>query len=70
MKLAPGFFKNSKPARATLNVPMRSISTTVRKAFDDMPSAGATKLPAAPETSTSIGPSFSLADFRTASTSA
>jgi hypothetical protein len=47
----------STAAREALNEPSRSISTTVRKPLADSFSAGARKLPAAPQTSTSIAPS-------------
>ena len=40
----------------TLKVPSRSMSTTALKPFGLMSLASAGKLPAAPETSTSIGP--------------
>ena len=54
----------SCPARKTLKVPCRSMSMTVLKAFADMPTAGTTKLPAAPEISTSMGPRDSTAVLR------
>src|SRR6516165_2267654 len=50
---APGRFRCSKDARRTLNVPKRSISTTALNPRADMFRAGATKLPAAPDTTTS-----------------
>ena len=56
---APGRASKSWQPRNTLNVPLRSMSTTVRNAFADMPSAGARKLPAAPEMTMSIDPNFS-----------
>jgi hypothetical protein len=54
--LAPGFFRNPWHAFITWTVPIRSISTTLRKAFADMPLRLAGKFPAAPETSTSKSP--------------
>ncbi len=47
---------------------MRSISTTVLKPLDDMPSAGATKFPAAPEITMSNLPRRSWACFIAVST--
>ena len=53
---APGWRRCACASRATLKLPSRSMSTTVLKALGDMSSALARKLPAAPETSTSMGP--------------
>jgi len=53
---APGRRRNWNEARSTLKVPIRSMSTTVLNPLADMPSAGATKLPAAPEITVSISP--------------
>ena len=57
---APGFLRNSNPARQVLNVPFRSISTTALKPFADIPVTGAGKLPAAAQSRISIAPSRSL----------
>src|SRR5580704_6992963 len=56
INVAPGVRSKSYAPRNTLNVPLRSISTTVRKPLADKPTAGATKLPAAPETTMSNAP--------------
>jgi hypothetical protein len=64
----PGCLMCGKAARSTWKVPSRSISTTERKPFGEMPMAGAGKLPAAPETSTSIGPKVSWVLASAAST--
>src|SRR3984885_2551432 len=58
---APGVRSRSKAPRNTLKVPFRSISTTVRKPLADRPTTGATKLPAAPDTTISSAPnSFAM----------
>jgi hypothetical protein len=46
--LAPGFFRKPWLAFITWTVPIRSISTTLRKALADMPLRLAGKFPAAP----------------------
>src|SRR5271157_75442 len=58
MTAAPGLVRCGYAARVTLEVPIRSMSTTTRKPFEDCALTAATKLPAAPETSTSMGPSW------------
>ena len=67
---APGLRRNSCAPRSTLKLPSRSMSTTVLKPLADMPSAGARKLPAAPDTSTSIGPKRACACFSASATAA
>ncbi|MDT4834281.1 hypothetical protein FQZ97_679150 [compost metagenome] len=67
---APGLFRCSKLARNTLKVPSRSMSTTVLNALADMSTTGARKLPAAPEITTSIGPSSWRVRASAASTAA
>ena len=61
MMEAPGLRRCAYAIRTTLKLPSRSMSTTVLNALGDMSSARARKLPAAPETSTSIGPKRSQA---------
>ena len=51
--------------RKTLIVLLRSISTTVRKAFADMPSAGARKVPGRTDTTISSGPNVSTTSSMT-----
>ena len=58
---APGRFKCSNAARQVLKVPSRSISTTDLNPLADMPSTGAGKFPAAPQTTRSISPCASRA---------
>src|SRR5438034_1097090 len=53
---APGRLRCSYTARHVLNVPSKSMSTTALNPFADIPSAGAGKLPAAPQTTRSISP--------------
>jgi 2,4-dienoyl-CoA reductase [(3E)-enoyl-CoA-producing], peroxisomal len=56
---SPDVRSASNAARAALNVPTRSISTTVLNPFGESPAAGARKLPAAPLTSVSSLPNRS-----------
>ncbi len=53
---SPLRWSDSKAARDMLNVPFRSMSTTVRNPFGDNAAAGARKLPAAPLMSVSSLP--------------
>jgi hypothetical protein len=58
---APGRRKCSNAARQVLKVPRRSMSTTDLNPFADIPSTGAGKFPAAPQTTRSISPCSSRA---------
>ena len=58
---APGRLRCSNTARQVLKVPSKSMSTTALKPLADMPSAGAGKFPAAPQTTMSISPCASRA---------
>ena len=60
----------SKAAREALKEPSRSISITVLKPLAESFSAGTRKLPAAPQTSTSIGPSSARLRVKAASRAA
>ena len=62
-------FRCGSAARETLNVPFRSMSTTVPKPLGDSSSARATKLPAAPFTTMSRRPNVSAACATAAATS-
>src|SRR6266542_814256 len=54
------FFSSANAARQTLNVPFRSMSTTVPKPFGESSSAAHRKFPAAPLTTMSILPNRSI----------
>jgi hypothetical protein len=66
----PLFFNSSKAARQTLNVPLRSMSTTVPKPLGDNSSALQRKLPAAPLTAMSMPPKRSTVAATARSTAA
>ena len=70
MTLAPGFLSIGYARRSTWKLPFRSMSITVLKPLGDRSAAGAMKLPAAPEISTSMSPNCACAWRSAASTAA